>query len=402
MLKNDEIPKQNKKPKNQKAILPSKRRDVKPKGGNTNMNTNCNITKKQNQELKSKIDKQSLKKTRSLALISKIGKHVSIGTVERIKNCQNFMAWVADQGMQKLKQQYGNSCGNRFCPICAYRLARKNAMKINVMMDYIEAEHGKEFIFLTLTAPNVKGYGLGDEITRYNDAFKKMCKRKEIIPVNKGYIRKLEVTYNAEPKITRDMWEGLGRYQGRPMAEYFERKGLKIGDENPNYDTYHTHFHVIMAVNPRYFKTRSYIKQETWLSLWREAMDDETITQVDVRKVNRSPLEKKEDKAMHEMAKYAAKDTDYMHSDDVFDVFYKALKGRQVFTFNGLFKEANKKYKAKELDKYKSVDKTEYVWYLLYKWYKGEYIEINRRELTEYERRKINKALLEEAEIDDG
>lgn len=65
---------------------------------------------------------------------------------------------------------------------------------------------------------------------------------------------------------------------------------------------------------------------------------DETITQVDVRKLDM-------EKGILEIAKYSSKDSDYLISDDVFDVMYKALKGRQVITYNGVFKEAAKLYK---------------------------------------------------------
>ena len=84
-------------------------------------------------------------------------------------------------------------------------------------MNYIEDEHDKAFIFVTLTAPNVKGENLKDEITKYNKSFKKLVERIEIAKISKGYIRKLEVTYNKER------------------------------------DDYHPHFHCIFAVDKSYF-----------------------------------------------------------------------------------------------------------------------------------------------------
>ena len=58
---------------------------------------------------------------------------------------------------------------------------------------------------------------------------------------------------------------------------------------------------------------------------------DESITQVDVRKLE---LEK----GVAEISKYSAKDSDYLITQDVFDVMYKALKGRQIITYNGYLK----------------------------------------------------------------
>lgn len=72
-------------------------------------------------------------------------------------------------------------------------------------------------------------------------------------------------------------------------------------------------------------------------------------------------------------------------SQEVFDVLYKALTGRQLLTFNGLFKDATKLYKAKELDYLKEADETPYELLLLYQWGYGSYVEKERRELTEEE-----------------
>jgi len=332
------------------------------------------------------------KKPRNQEAATKVAKHLSPSGYERFRDCASWIEFYADREIKKTKVSRANFCKNRFCPMCAWRQAKKDALKISTLMKYVEQEHKKAFIFVTFTAPNVKAGDLKAEITRYNKAFYKMIERKIFRKVNKGYIRKLEITYNKEPIITHEMWHGSKRH--KPMAEYFKSKGLKIGDSNPNYDTYHTHFHVVFAVNPSYFSDRTYIKQETWLSEWRDVMGDPNITQVDVRRVKRG----KEGKEINELAKYAAKDSDYTQSQEVFDVFYLALKGRQVTTFNGLFKDAVKLYKAGELDKYKPIDDTEYVWYLLYNWGLGEYVEKERRKLTEEERREINKALPNEAE----
>jgi hypothetical protein len=193
------------------------------------------------------------------------------------------------------------------------------------------------------------------------------------------------------------MWHGDKDKHIYARKDYYKRRGLKIGDMNPNYNTYHTHFHCLFAVNKSYFKSRDYVNQETWLNLWRDVMGDYGITQVDVRRVNVSAgsgvsadgREGKmigKGKAANEAAKYAAKDTDYMVNETVFNTFYRALKGRQVLTYSGVFKDANAKYKAKELEEYKRRDTTEYCYMLLYSWGNGEYIEKNCRELNEEEK----------------
>jgi hypothetical protein len=252
-----------------------------------------------------------------------------------------------------------------------------------------------------LTAPNVKADKLYDEITKFNDGFKKLMKRKEVLKVNKGYLRKLEVTYNNEPIITADMYRKRD-YSGWPMAEYYESRGLKVKDANPNYDTYHTHFHVLIAVNKSYFSDRTYIKQKNWLNMWRECMNDISITQVHIKKIKTEDVQG--GSSASEVAKYSAKPNEYTINKNVFDVFYDALKGRQMLTYNGLFNTVHKLYKVfakkkgeeRENDpfyKYVKLDETEYIYMLLYQWGKNKYKEIEKRELTDKEYKKINPHL---------
>ena len=308
------------------------------------------------------IKKYSTKKVGNQVISQFADKHLPPKSKKRFSECGNWIEFFSDREVSKLKVCRACFCKNRFCPMCAWRLAHKDAMKVSVLMDYIEKEHGKAFIFVTLTAPNVKGENLKGEITRYNNAFKKLVERNEVAKINQGYIRKLEITYNADR------------------------------------DDYHPHFHCIFAVNKSYFTDRTYVKQEKWLDLWREVMKDPTITQVDVRRVKRSGTDGR-DKAINEVAKYAAKDSDYGISQAVFDVFYRALKGRQVLTFNGLFTQANKKYKAGELDNYKTVDDTEYVWMLLYCWGGSKYLEKRRREISEEEYQELKKEAVDEMAV---
>lgn len=320
-------------------------------------------TTENNENQDKTIPKMRKKKMSNEALLKLAVNTMSEGNIKRLESCGTFMSFVADEGLNKKKLKMGVFCHNRFCPICAWRQAKKDALKIDIIMRWIEKEHGKSFVFLTLTAPNVTGPELKDKIKEFNKAFKNMMLRKDIMAMNRGYVRKLEVTYNKEN------------------------------------NTYHPHFHVILAVNKSYFTDRTYISQKKWLNHWRWAMKDESITQVDVRKINRDSAGKEQ----AEIAKYAAKDSDMLISQEVFDTFYKSLKGCQVITFNGLFTEGNKLYKAKKLDAYKEIDLTVYVYMLLYQWGKKEYIEKERRELTPSELQKYNKQLIDEAdEVDTG
>ena len=289
--------------------------------------------------------------------------------------------------MENKKIHTANFCGNRFCPMCSWRVSCKDSLEISILMEHLRIEEDKEFIFLTLTTPNVKSDSLEEEIRKYNKAFEKLMKRKEVKSIVKGYIRKLEVTYQKEKYITKDLW--------RKKKEYYEKRGLSIGDLEPNYDTYNPHFHVVIALNRSYFTDKNYyISRERWLELWQLSTGDKSITQVDVRKAKSN-----NHKEVYELAKYSAKDSDYLVSRPVFETFYKALKGKQILVFSGLFKDAHKMYKLGELDIYKKQDDIEYVYMLYYNWYKNEYENTNCRELTEKEREKVNKNLLTHIEV---
>lgn len=195
-------------------------------------------------------------------------------------------------------------------------------------MEYNKHEHKKDFIFLTLITPNVLADELENEIKGYNHAFKKIVERQEVMIVVKGYVRKLEVTYDKERFITKKMY--------KHRNAYYQSRGLNVGDNNPYYDTYNPHFHVLIAVNKNYFNNSwSYIKHERWLELWQKVTNNPDITQ----------------KEVSEIAKYSAKDSDYLVDENVFEVFYKALKGKRLIVQSSLFKESMKLWKDGKLDK---------------------------------------------------
>ena len=299
------------------------------------------------------------KKLKNQELFDFLTSHTSKENLFNIFNCGTYISFFADETLEKKKVNKSNFCKNRFCPLCSWRKARKDSLKISILLKYIQEQFKYEFIFLTLTAPNVSGDLLNDEIKKYNNSFKKLMQLKQVKKISKGHIRKLEVTYNKER------------------------------------NDYHPHFHVMIAVTRSYFKNKDYIKKKEWLELWQQCMNDTSITQVDVRKMNTD-----DSSAIAEVSKYGAKDADYLISQEVFDVFYAALKGKQLLTFSGAFKDALKLFNLGELDKYKNLDLTEYIYALDYHWQDKNYSMIEKRLLTEDEKSIVNKQLINELEID--
>lgn len=218
------------------------------------------------------MDKYTEKKQRNQVFQNFIERHIGENQMELVRECNTFLSFVADKTLEKKKLYKSNPCKNRFCPMCAWRKARKDALGLSLMMQHVKQSEQKDFIFLTLTTPNVKSDELEDEIKTYNKSFKKMFERKKVRTISKGYVRKLEITYNKER------------------------------------DDYNPHFHVLIAVNRSYFKdTKSYISQKEWLELWRDVTGNEDITQVHVQKIRQN-----NNKELYEMAKYSGKDSDYL------------------------------------------------------------------------------------------
>ena len=302
----------------------------------------------------------AVKKFNNGILAKMIEGKVSETTRLAIINCNHFMMFHADKDLEKRKLVLTNSCNNRFCPICAWRKAAKYSLKHLIMFKKLIEMQKYEFIFVTLTSPNVTAERLEEEIRDYAKAFKRFSELKAFDNMNVGYIRKLEITYNKKR------------------------------------NDYHPHYHILICVNKSYFTSRDYIKHEKWLDMWRLSKRDNNIENVDVRKVKDSD----EDNVYAEISKYTSKDSDYIKGKKVFGFFYDALKGRQVITYNKIFKELAKKYDTGELDYLKEIDETKYVYRVIYKWYQDHYEELSITELTDKEINDMN-TLIDEIEVAD-
>lgn len=279
--------------------------------------------------------------------------NITQSRIDRVSGCSNHFTAVADRTLQKSKIVKAIRCKDKFCPVCQKIKSTKNALAIQTMYNYLKENTKLNYLFITLTAPNVKGEDLNNELISYSKSFERMIKVKKVAKINKGYIAKLEITYNAED------------------------------------DSYHPHYHVIMAVPNQYFKNMNYyIKRDEWLEIWKKAKRDECITQVDVRKVHN----KNEDgisSEVLELAKYMAKSSDYFNSLDVFETYFNQTYKKRFMRYGGLFKEALKDFKQGKLNKYINVNVID--WYFIIKYsYRFEGYEKNSiRNLTDDEKLQI-------------
>lgn len=240
----------------------------------------------------------------------------------RVLECGTFLEFARELSSEKCVLQNANFCRDRLCPLCSWRRSYKIFGQVSRIMDNIEDDF--DFVFLTLTVPNVSASDLPAKITQMQKAFEQMFNRdKRIKKACSGYFKALEVTHNKN------------RY-------------------SKSFDTYHPHFHVILAMDKGYCKSDNYIKQSEFLNIWRRVMHDDSITQVDVRMCkNKSSSECLEaersiSSVVAEVAKYAVKSNDYIIpwseylTDSSVRAFLSALSGRRLCSFGGIFNHVRK------------------------------------------------------------
>lgn len=190
---------------------------------------------------------------------------------------------------------FGNFCKDRFCPLCQARRSARRAMELLHVIDRLDGE----FVLLTLTVRNVDAAHLRSQIEFMQDQFHDFMKDPRIKKGVVGYIRNLEVTYNKDSH------------------------------------TYHPHYHVLINVSSRYFVDHSqYLSRSEVLSVWKAYMHDDTISQVDIRKVRGKQL----DRAVVETTKYFTKFGDWVNEADasiILDTFVNSLKSVNCTTMGG-------------------------------------------------------------------
>lgn len=311
------------------------------------------------EQILQKLEKKQLTKEKLQVLGLK---HFSEKTLERITNCGNFIQSVltADESTGKVVK--ANRCMNRFCPICLATRSRKQGFMLGVVLETLRENYDYKFLFLTLTVPNVPGHELIKELQKQYESLKRFVQRKQFKKISKGYVRKTEITYN------------------------------------PERNDFHPHIHMLIAVESNYFKNPNlYVKQDDWLEIWKKCKRDDSITQVHIKKAN--------EESFRELAKYEAKDLEFLnYGEEVFDVFFKALKGRKTLTFNGCFQEHKKLFESGDFDDYIEKDENYYELTSFHSYHNKfkKYKHLETREMTDEELEEFNNlGIMDEEILDD-
>ena len=272
--------------------------------------------------------------------------------LDRLKECGNFIKFQSSEDKTKFILAGGNFCNNRFCPFCSWLKAKRTAFELLELIKVVEYKEKFAFLFITLTVPNVPKESLREEIENFNISFNRLWKTKEFKAFNKGFIRKLEVTYNEER------------------------------------NDYHPHFHLVVAVNKSYFTSRDYMSKRRLLELWQRATRNPAITQVDIKPCRMDTV-----KQVMELATYSAKQGDLYSSKEVFDGFYEGLFRKKLLVYNGIFKEYKKKIDTGEVDPAQVIELNQLLeeatkeFYL--QWEKDNYLIADERDVPEEQRKKF-------------
>jgi plasmid rolling circle replication initiator protein Rep len=206
-----------------------------------------------------------------------------------------------------------NSCRVKLCPMCQWRRSLKTAANLSRVIEGMKTEKDYALIFLTLTVRNCDGVDLKRTLDEMQKGWDRFSRRAMVKRAVKGYFKGLEITHNINPL-------------------------------SPSYDTYHPHFHCMLAVNTSYFKSKEYVKLSQWNFMWRKTMKLDYIPVVDVRRIKDNT-----GGAVAEVAKYSVKEGDYLIMEDwdltvetvkVLDV---ALDNRRMISYGGKMSEWHKK-----------------------------------------------------------
>ena len=252
--------------------------------------------------------KHTIKKLANNDLILKLLKCGFKKESNLVKDCGNTRVFSLQQHQitqdKRRKLKRADFCKFRFCITCNWRRDMNIQKSLLSALQEIDKKNNVEFIFLTLTVPNCHIDDLRATIEHMNKSFQRMKETKRFQNSILGYLRVLEYTVEKKRK-----------------------------------DYIHPHFHILLAVEPRYFVDERYINQKEFLQMWRDATRNQNITQVDIRIIKPNKDKNATASAVAEMCKYPLKDTDISKlTSEQFEKFVLQLKGVRNINAGGILK----------------------------------------------------------------
>lgn len=249
-----------------------------------------------------------VKKMRSNVLSYSFERLGQVKKATRVRNCGSVLTFSVDKETGERQLYDANFCRERLCPMCAWRRSLKVFHEVSQVMSEVQTEKPELVpLFLTLTLKNVLGDKLSETLDDVFSGWNRLgMAHTRFRSIVSGWFRALEVTYNVKS------------------------------------DTFHPHIHAILLVNKDYFKrgSKKYITTAQWVQMWRRALRLNYDPVCDIQRV-------KGREALNEVSKYTVKDTDYIREDPILtdklvNTLSGALKGRRLYAFGGVLKNAAK------------------------------------------------------------
>lgn len=264
--------------------------------------------------IKNGIDNYQKKKIDNIQLSESFRRLGFRKRAKRVADCSTFLEFHLFATGERLLSA-ANFCKVRLCPMCAWRRSLKIFGQVSQVMDKVLEAKEYRFIFLTLTCRNVAGEELSATIDSLFLAFNRLTKRKKFKLAIKGWFRALEVTHNL---VT---------------------------------DTYHPHFHIILAVTKSYFTDpKYYLSQARWTDMWQSCLQVDYNPIVDVRTFEVAS-KKVTARSVAEVAKYTVKSNDYLIPDDLaltdrtVRILNAGLAHRRLVAFGGILRDIHRNLK---------------------------------------------------------
>lgn len=244
--------------------------------------------------IKDKVKWQS-KKKQSVAMSCRLDSIGLSKRASRMSECSNVLFAAECVHCGKRRVVHVNFCHDRLCPVCAWRRSRFVASRLSTAVNTFGDKY--KYIFISLTIKNCEWYALGSTFDDMMSAWQRFSQSVDFKRAVVGYVRALEVTVG--------------------------KNGLA-----------HPHFHVLCAVESRYFHSSAYMSQDAICKLWRRSLRVDYLPVCDVRAV-KGHLSS----VIMEVSKYITKDIPLLSlSVRNLRMFISAIHRRRFLSVNGVFK----------------------------------------------------------------
>lgn len=230
----------------------------------------------------------------------------------RISSCCDYLEYHSLPN-NRAKLSKASFCCCRLCALCNSRRRYKNFVHASKVFDVVLRDYDYRYLFVTLSRSACSGEKLRSEVDKLNVNFrKKFLRYKKVSKFYKGFIKCVEVTYNADN------------------------------------DTYHPHLHVVLAVSSNYFCSSSklFLSHAEFLNLWSKANDLEDNGDVSCYLSVIHSSEKRS--SLREIVKYSLKTSQYLTRNfeqdlKVVRTLTYELHNKQFFSCAGVFYDVSKK-----------------------------------------------------------